>query len=463
MAMNTIIPDQSLRQNGNLFEARVESIAAGGAGVARLDGRAVFIPKTAPGDTVRFRVVKEKGKYLLGELVKIIHEGPERTTPPCAHWSDCGGCTLQHIALQAQMKAKKRVFLDTLHRIGRMDLDVSTQTAAFPGNESRYRMRARFQVRGSEIGFFATGARRLVSIEDCLLVEFSISKAFGQIKHLLQAEPRTRKIEAVEITSLREEGGASVGLFLYPAGYRDRGNRKIDHRTLSVWRKFAEENDFPLATAGRRRPGEPPRWQARYQPDAAHPELCLGVSPESFIQPNRALNRALVKSALQESGVNEETTVLDLYCGAGNFSFPLALRARFVLGVEENPHAVVDAGLNREENGVENAEFFRRNVHQLTKEEVVSKLRGQAPGVVVLDPPRKGALEAMPLIAELAPERVVYVSCNPATFARDARELAVSGYRARAAYVFDMFPHTAHLEILTSWTRKDVSGPTQRF
>ena len=447
-----------LHQNEAFHETRVESIATGGAGVARLDGRAVFIPKTAPGDTVRFRVVKEKGKYLIGELTEIIQAGPARTAPPCAHWSDCGGCPLQHVAPWAQVNAKKRIFLDALARIGKIDLGVPVQPVALPGNVERYRMRARFQIRGSAIGFFAPGARRLVEIEDCLLVERPIADALGQLRHFLQAEPRARRIEAVEITSLGEEEGASVGLHLHATGHRDRGNYKIDPRTLSAWKKFAQENHFLRATAGKRGLGAPPRWRAQYRPDMKHPELCLGVSPESFIQPNRALNRLLVKSVIEECQLNDEALVLDLYCGVGNFSFPLAVRSKRVLGVEENPYAVADAGLNREENGVENAEFLHSSVHKLRKEEVVSKLGDERPGVVVLDPPRKGALDAMPLISALAPERVVYVSCNPATLARDARELAASGYRARAAYVFDMFPHTAHLEILTSWTRNDVSG-----
>ena len=451
-----------LHQKETVHEARVESIATGGAGVARLDRRVVFIPKTAPGDTVRFRVVKEKGKYLIGELAEIIQASPARTTPPCAHWSDCGGCPLQHIEPTAQAEAKKRIFLDALGRIGKIVPVVPVYTIALPGNEERYRMRARFQIRGSAIGFFAPATRHLVKIEDCLLVERPIADALGQIRHLLQAEPRTRKIEAVEMTSLGEEEGASVGLHLHAPGHRDRGNWKIDPRTLNAWRKFAEENHFPQATAGRREPGKPPRWRARYRPDTERPELCLGVSPESFIQPNRALNRLLVKTVLKECEANDNAVVLDLYCGAGNFSLPLAMRAGRVLGVEENPYAVADAGLNREENEVGNAEFLRRSVQELTTEEVVSKLGGQRPGVVVLDPPRKGALEAMPLVTALAPERVVYVSCNPATLARDARELVSSGYRARAAYLFDMFPHTAHLEMLISWTRNRPSGPTQR-
>ena len=457
--MNTLLLDQ----NKVVHEARVESIATGGAGVARLEGRAVFIPGTAPGDTVRFRIVKEKGKYLIGELAEVTQAGPGRTAPPCVHWSDCGGCALQHVAPRTQLKAKKRIFLDALARIGKIDLGVPAQTVALPENEERYRMRARFQIRGSGIGFFAPGVRRLVEVEDCLLVEQPIADALGQLRHFLQAEPRARRIEAVEITSLDETEETAVGLYIYKSGYRERGNRKIDRRTLSAWRKFAEENHFPLAMAGRREPGEPPRWRARYRPDPEHPELCLGVSPESFIQPNRALNRLLVKSVAEECGLNDGAVVLDLYCGAGNFSLPLALGAERVLGVEENPYAVADAGFNREENGVANAEFLHSSVHKLTKEEVVSKLGGRAPDVVVLDPPRKGALDAMPLIAGLAPERVVYVSCNPATLARDARELVSNGYRAKAAFVFDMFSHTAHLEILTSWIRKDASGPTQRF
>ena len=447
-----------LRQNETVYEAQVESIATGGAGVARLDGRAVFIPKTAPGDTVRFRITKDKGKYLLGELAKIIQAGPARTPPPCAHWSDCGGCALQHMEDQAQIEAKKRIFLDTLARIGKIELGVTVQTIALPENANRYRMRARFQIRGSEIGFFAPGARRLVAIENCLLVEPPIMNALHQIRHLLQAEPKTRKVEAVEMTSLGSAQKTSVGLYLHPLGHRDKRNRKIDRAALDAWRKFAGENHFPLAASGGREPGEPPEWYAEHQPDMEHPGLSLAVSPESFIQPNRALNQILVKNVLEESGLNGESRVLDLYSGAGNFSCSLALRAKYVLGVEENPYAVADARINKEKNRLGNVDFLCRTAQRLTEEKIVSKFGGERPDVVVLDPPRKGALDAMPLILGLAPKRVAYVSCNPATFARDARELASNGYRARAAQVLDMFPHTAHLEILTSWTREDASG-----
>ncbi len=446
----------TFHQNEAVHEARVESIATGGAGVAHLSGRAVFIPKTAPGDTIHFRIVKDKGKYLLGELAKIIQAGPARTPPPCAHWSDCGGCALQHMGTRAQLEAKKRIFLDTLARIGKIELGVPVQTVALPGNENRYRMRARFQIRGSEIGFFAPGERRLVAVENCLLVESPIVNALHQIRHLLQAEPRTRKVEAVEMTSLNSVDEASVGLYLHPLGHRDREKRKIDRAALDAWRKFAGENHFPLAAAGGRGPGEPAPWYAQYRPDEGHPDLCLSVSPESFIQPNRALNQILVKNLIEESGLNREACVLDLYSGAGNFSCSLASRAKYVLGVEENPYAVADARLNREKNRLDNVDFLVQTAQRLTEEEVVSKLGGETPDLVVLDPPRKGALDAIPLILGLKPARVAYVSCNPATFARDARELAVSGYRAQAAQVFDMFPHTAHLEILTSWIREDA-------
>ena len=230
------------RQNETVFEAQVESIATGGAGVARLDGRAVFIPKTAPGDTIRFRIVKDKGKYLLGELLRIIQTGPARTPPPCAHWSDCGGCALQHIETPAQMEAKKRIFLDTLTRIGKIELGVPVQTITLPENANRYRMRARFQIRGSGIGFFAPGTRRLSGIEDCLLVEPSIANALHQIRHLLQAEPKTRKVEAVEMTSLGSEDEASVGLYLHPVGHRDHKTGK------SIARR---------STHGKNSPGKP--------------------------------------------------------------------------------------------------------------------------------------------------------------------------------------------------------------
>ena len=150
---------------GAAHSAEIESIAAGGAGVARLDGRVVFIPRTVPGDSVRFRISADKGKYLRGEIEEIASPGAARRDPPCPHWAECGGCPLLHVNPEGQREAKRRIFLDALIRIGKIDPGLTAEDIEAPSSEFAYRMRVRFQVRGKAIGFFAPGTRRLVPVE----------------------------------------------------------------------------------------------------------------------------------------------------------------------------------------------------------------------------------------------------------------------------------------------------------
>ena len=258
-----------------------------------------------------------------------------------------------------------------------------------------------------------------------------------------------------------------MGLYLHAAGHRERGNWKIDHRTLNAWRKFAEENHFP------QRHGRQTRTRRAAPLAGAVPARCgaLRIYVWAY-RPNPSFSRTarsislLVKSVVEECRLNDEAVVLDLYCGAGNFSLPLALRAGRVLGVEENPYAVADAdGLNREENGVGNAEFLHSGAsRKLTKEEVVSKLGGQKARRRRARPAPKGrARRHAPGYGARARAGRLRLLQPGHPRARRPRTRHRAAIARRAAYVFDMFPHTAHLEILTSWTRKDASGPTQRF
>ncbi len=449
----------------SLETARVESIAAGGAGVARLEGRAVFIPRTAPGDVVRFRILADKGKYLRGELAEVLEPSPWRREPPCPHWAACGGCPLQQINPEGQAQARRRIFLDALSRIGKMDLPVPLQAPDPPPAGFGYRSRVRFQVKEKKIGFFATGSRRLVPVENCLLAEPAVESALAGMRRLLGSASAARGIEAVEITSLGPGPDEGAGILLHPPGSRDRRADPLASGTRAEWQTYCRETGHPLAVAGERPPSAPPAWTAAYslpvKGEGGQKET-LRVSPESFLQPNRAGNLALVEAAANWACAPEAAdrvdaappggaAAVDLYCGAGNFTLPLARVFARVAGVEANPYALYDAESNRRAAGLGNVRFLRREAGRVDPGEIIHALGGERPAAILLDPPRRGALEAVPLITALAPRRILYVACNPATFARDARALAEAGYRMGNATMIPMFPNTAHTETVTSW------------
>ena len=445
---------------GTIHTAEVETIAAGGAGVARLDGRAVFIPRTVPGDRVSFRILADKGRFLRGELEEITRAGADRRDPPCPDWAECGGCPLQQMTPGGQTEAKSQIFLDALSRIGKIETLVQPQLLGDIAFEFAYRMRARFQIQGDAIGFFAPGTRDLIPVNSCLLTEEPVSAAFGDIRQLLQEEPAARGIESVEITSLDEDPDLGAGLLIYPIGTRDRGKGTLSGRTSRAWRSFSRSSGRPLAVAGERSPEEASQWTARYELDTpAGGPLSLRVSPESFLQANRPVNRLLVQAVTEGAALPEDGRAVDLYCGAGNFSIPLAKIAGRVVGVESSPFAIRDAEANARDAGLDNLRFIQGESGRIEADEILDALGGGTPDLVLLDPPRRGALETVPLIMRLMPGRIIYVSCNPATFARDARELTEGGYRMETALIAPMFPNTAHVESATWWRRENAPAP----
>ncbi|MDA0998961.1 MAG: class I SAM-dependent RNA methyltransferase [bacterium] len=457
--MKILAPEPLLA--GTSHTAEIASIAAGGAGIARLLGRVIFIPRTAPGDIVRFRISKDKGKFLLGELEEVQQEGPWRREPPCLHWHDCGGCPLQQMDHAGQNQAKRRIFDDAIQRIGKFTPGAPAAIMEDRIPEFGYRLRVKFHIHRGKIGFFSPGSRRIVPLETCLLVEPAIAGALPAIRQLLEESQDARRAEAVEVTALGPVPGEGVGLLVFPPGSRDSRpgtSLPIPKRMRAAWETFARQAGWPCAFAGERAPGEPPAWRAAYRLDipggAGRSTLAMEVSPEAFVQSNREGNQVLVNTVLAAAGAEGEGRVTDLFCGAGNFSLPLSLNARRVIGVEENPFSHQDALANAERAGSGNVRFLRGAAEKTRPEEICGELGGP-PDLVLLDPPRKGALEAIPLVLNLAPRRIVYVSCNPATFARDARELWEEGYRLASAAIVPMFPQTAHVETVTSWTREN--------
>jgi 23S rRNA (uracil1939-C5)-methyltransferase len=433
-----------------------------GRGVARLGAKVVFVPGALPGETVRLGRRRRRSGHDVAELAAIVARAPERVEPPCAHFGVCGGCALQHLAPEAQRAAKGRELLAQLERIGKVVPDAVL--APLAGPVLGYRRRARLGVKYVPkkgrvlVGFRERESPYVTDVRRCHVLAEPVGRLVVPLAALIdQLEIRDR-LPQIEVAIGESDGVATSA----PAGTAAPGAAPADGAPVVVLvlrvlalpsdadlgrlRSFAREHgiEFWLQPGGYETaaPLDPPALRLRY----ALPEfgVDLEFGPLDFVQVNAELNRRMVSQAIGLLAPAPTDSVLDLYCGLGNFTLPLARRAARVSGVEGEAGLVARARANAERQGVVNAAFA---VADLSKD-----LRGEPWARehwnrVLLDPPRVGAREVLPAVAASRAERVVYISCHPGSLARDAGLLVHEhGYRLVAAGVMDMFPHTAHVE-----------------
>lgn len=414
----------------------IESIAAGGEGVAHLpDGRAVFVHRTAPGDVAEIVVARSRQRWARGELLRVLSPGPARRNAPCPHYTRCGGCTLEHLQYRAQLEAKSRIVADSLRRIGRLAVD-APEVVPSP-REERYRNRVSFTLRrlGSDrvvAGFHALAdPDEIVDIGgDCLLPEPAIAAAWSRLREAWGPDAErlpageqlrlTLRATAAGEVSLLVEGGTSPG--------RPEELLTQVESLAAVWHRPAQGRVRLVAGS----PHLEEVWGQEQVPLAA----------EAFLQVNREAARLLEEHLLAIVGPVAGLRVVDAYCGVGLHARRLARAGARVIGIELDPHAVEAARAA----GVDGADFRAGTVEELLPEALPASL-------VILNPPRGGvAAAAVAALLAKPPERIVYVSCNPATLARDLRPLAgtfvLSGLRS-----FDLFPQTAHVETVALLTR----------
>lgn len=436
----------SLLKSGATLEADVVDLAHDGRGVARVAGKTVFIEGALPGERVRLCILKRRRQFDEAALVEVLKASPDRTVPRCAHFGVCGGCALQHLAPDAQLAAKQHQLLENLERIGR----VAPERVLEPirGRDFGYRRRARLGVKyvhrkGRVLaGFRERHKPYIADLERCeILIE-----RFARLPHELAA--------LVETLSIRER----VPQVELAAG---------DEAAALVFRVLAAPEPADLERL--RAFGERLGVQIHLQPgglDTIHPlggaaaplhyaldagRITLEFGPADFVQVNREVNAAMVASAIELLGVGPADRVLDLFCGIGNFTLPLAARAGAIVGVEGDRTLVEKARANAVRNGIANAEF---HVGDLFEPAGLSAWAASAYDLVLLDPPRAGALAIMERMAQWGPRRVVYISCHPGSLARDAGVLVASqGFQLIAAGVMDMFAHTTHVESIAVFER----------
>jgi 23S rRNA (uracil1939-C5)-methyltransferase len=443
------------------LELRVDSLAYGGNGVARLDGFVVFVRRGLPGDRVRARVTKVKRNHAEALATEVLEPSPERVDAPCSHYPACGGCRFQDLAYEAQAAAKEAQVADALRRLGGI---AEPQLEPIVPAVERFHYRNKLEYsfapgpEGPIVGFHKAGRwDEVLDVERCWLTT-DLGNAIREAVRAWAVEEGLPAYDQAEGTGYlrhlvvregRNTGQALVELVTAPGERFERGY------LVEVLRRFPEVRSIHWAVNDT--PAEVTNLPTTLLwGDEAIEEELLGlrfrVRPNAFLQTNTAMAERLYELALEAAALSGRETVYDLYCGIGTIGLVMAADALTVWGVEVSEESVACALENAELNGVGNAAFFAGNVGQSLEE-----LRDPAgpPDVVVVDPPRAGlAGKALRRVGEAGAPRLVYVSCNPTTLAGDAKRLGADyGYRLERARPVDMFPHTPHVETVALLTR----------
>ena len=422
------------------FEAQIQSLSHDGKGVARIDEKATFIQGALAGEKITFRYTNRKKSYDEGLVTSVIEASPDRVQPKCAHYEICGGCSLQHLDADKQIEAKQQVLLDNLEHIGK----VSAQSILPPlTNDSvwGYRRKARLGVKNVPkkgkvlVGFRERASSFVADLTLCPVLHPRVGELLPQLSELVEGLSINAKLPQVEVAM---DDDQCVLIFRILEGLTDTDAAAI--------KAFGEAHDIiPYTQCGGPDTVIPlsgiPADLHYALPDQ---NLELGFLPGDFTQVNTDINRKMINRALDMLDLNQNDTVLDLFCGVGNFTLPLATQAGTVVGVEGDEGLVQRAKSNAERNKLANVDFYAANLYEELKPQ---PWLNQHFTKALIDPPRSGALEILPLINKMGIETLLYISCYPGTLARDAGVLVNEmGYTLVSAGVMDMFPHTGHVE-----------------
>jgi len=418
----------------------IKKVITGGKGLASLpDGMVLMVPAVLPGETVVVRETRTHKGYKEAELVRIIEAAPERITPPCPHYLDCGGCDLQHAAYPAQLGIKGQILHETLER-AHLELPANQPGPTLPSPAVfgyRHRVRLHLDPAG-QLGFHQNASNRVVPIRRCLLATEAINRVVGALVDGGWPQRLQETIAALELLHCPASG--RIILVLQP---RPTAPTAVDVALLAGLAVLADE---VMVQANR-----PGRTKGKPNTAALSQDFIIGAQPyrlnwdhRCFFQVNVQQNQRMLALALDLPALPPAPfSALDLFCGMGNFSIPLGLLGARVTGIEHNQRSIHWAERNSREAGLQRMHFLAGDVEQQLKQVVARK---ETFDCILLDPPRQGLGKAAALLPLLRPERIISISCDPATLARDLRLLVAGGYRLTAITPVDMFPQTHHLE-----------------
>lgn len=429
-------------------EAVIESLSNEGRGVTHIDNKTVFVDGALAGERVWLRVEKKHRNYDEARVEEVLQAAQDRVDPRCAHFGVCGGCSLQHLRADAQIAFKQEGLLQNLERIGKVKW--AKVLPPLTSSAWGYRRRARLGVKYVEkksrvlVGFREKHSHFLADIQQCPVLHEDIGTRLVAVAALIESLSIPKHIPQIEVA----RGDEKVVLIF-------RHLQPFNADDLVKLEKFARETGFAVFL----QPGDMQSIHPLTKDDAvelsyALPEFDVNIhfTPTQFTQVNAGINRAMVKLAIDLLDPQPTDTVMDLFCGVGNFSLPLARKSGHVIGVEGEAALVKQARENATINKTTNTEF---HVADLSQDISIYPWGMKTIDKLLLDPARSGAWEVAKYLHKLQPKRIVYVSCNPATLARDADEIVNNqGYKMESCGVLDMFPHTTHVESIAVFSKK---------
>lgn len=444
-----------------IFRMTIDDMASDGNGVGHVNGFAVFVPNSAVGDVADIKIVKAQKNYAFGIIEQLISPSDSRIKNNCIAYPQCGGCCFRHITYEAELRAKHSFVQEALRRIGGLSIEVAPVMTA-PATE-RYRNKVQFPVCINNdmfgFGFFANRSHRIIPVADCVLQSETMNTIAQYCCDLFAQHNATVYNESSRSGLLRhiflrrsEQGKVMLCFVINGNGLPDE-KRFVDAVTAAfpeivtiVLNRNTKDTNVILGTQNR----------ILYGDGYLYDTLCgvpVRLSPQSFFQVNHSAATLLYQKIAQLADVDANDTVLDLYCGAGTIGLSLASGCKQLIGVEVVPQAIEDARYNAGQMGATNCEFIAADAGQAAE---MLLARKQHIDIAITDPPRKGCGQAaINALISLSPSRIVMVSCNPATLARDLKQLAQSGYSPSVAYPVDLFPRTKHVETVVLMSRNE--------
>lgn len=427
----------------------IEGYGEGGMGVARIDGRVVFVHGALRGEKCRVLILKTLKSVAFAKVLEVLEPSSERIESDCPYFPRCGGCTYRHIRYEEELRLKRQRVQDNLSRIGGSDVTVEEILGA--QDTLRYRNKAQYPVsKDGAVGFYRARTHEVIECEHCLLVKPEAAAAAEALREYMQScrvagyDEKTGRGLVRHLYVRSNAAGESLVCVLV------NGDKLPKEDRLVTLLRDACPKCTGIVLGTNTKKGNVilgDRYRTLWGSDRLEDTLCgktFRLSVPSFYQVNRIQAERLYAKAIEFAGLTGQETVLDLYCGAGTITLALSDHAKKVLGAEIVPEAIDDARENAARNGVKNTEFFCGDASDVAKKLACENLR---PDVITVDPPRKGlAADVVESIAEMQPGRVVYVSCDSATMARDVKRLADLGYTAQRACAVDMFPRADHVE-----------------
>lgn len=428
-------------------EAVVESLSHDGKGVCRVDGKTIFVSGALAGERVRFSFRPHKKSYDEGNVIEILEASPDRIEPKCKHYGVCGGCSFMHLSSEKQIEEKQKVLIDGLKHIGKVEAsEVLPPLTTNPwGYRRKGRLGVKFVYKKEKVlvGFRERAAPYLAELEQCEVLHPDAGMRLTSFATVIRRLSCYDQIAQIELAI-----ADNVSAFVF------RNLVELTEEDKEILIDYAKEENIAIYLQPKGPKTVTPLYpeNPRLQYTLSDYNVTLDFKPTDFTQVNQDINPKMIKLALELLDLNDKDEVLELFCGLGNFTLPMARTAKKVTGVEGDAELIERANKNAELNGISNTDLHVANLMEDVSE--CSWLKNDY-DKLLLDPPRSGAKEMLPYIAKMNIKHIVYVSCNPSTLARDAGTLVNEmGYTLEKTGIMDMFPHTAHVESIALFTKK---------